>query len=91
MTGPWSLGSAPGRKLERLWLAAREGGGGGRKDGGGPESRKYGVGGGGGAVCGGGGILSCLKLSVIEELLGKRCSPIRAAILSSSGAPIKRF
>lgn len=68
-------------------MAARVGGGGGKKDGGGPDSRKYGVGGGGGAVCGGGGILSCRKLSVIEELLGKWCSPIKADILSSSGAP----
>lgn len=68
-------------------MAARVGGGGGKKDGGGPDSRKYGVGGGGGAVCGGGGILSCLKLSVNEAFLKRRCSPIKADILSSSGAP----
>lgn len=49
----WSLGSAPGLKLERDRPSALEGGGGGRKDGGGPESRRKreeAEGGGGGAV-----------------------------------------
>lgn len=55
----WSLGSAPGLKLERFSPSPLAGGGGGRKDGGGPESRRKSgeveeveeaEGGGGGAV-----------------------------------------
>lgn len=88
----WSLGSAPGLKLERDSPSALEGGGGGRKEGGGPESRRKseeaveGEGGGGGAVWGGGG----MKLSVKEELLGNRLSLISAVIRSSSGVPDDR-
>lgn len=84
-----SRGSAPGLKLERVRPSPRAGGGGGRKEGGGPESRRKteeveeAEGGGGGAVWGGGG----MKLSVSEELRGKRLSLINAEILSSSGVP----
>lgn len=52
----WSLGSAPGLKLERVSPSPLAGGGGGRKEGGGPESRmkseeaEEAEGGGGGAV-----------------------------------------
>lgn len=82
-----SLGSAPGLKLDRVRPSPRAGGGGGRKEGGGPESRrKSGDGGGGGAVWGGGG----MKLSVREELRGKRLSWIREEMRSSSGVPARR-
>ncbi len=52
----WSLGSAPGLKLDLVSPSPLAGGGGGRKDGGGPESSRKSEeveeaeGGGGGAV-----------------------------------------
>lgn len=50
------------------------------------EEGEEAAGGGGGAVCGGGG----MKLSVKDELRGKRLSLIKAVMRSSSGVPVHK-